>query len=42
MTKTLSQTIGDNHRIDQTIGQEIIDTKIVDPEVKVEIGVEIE
>ena len=26
MAKTLSQTIGDNHRINETIGEEIIDT----------------
>ena len=42
MTKTLGQAIRDNHRIDKTIGEEIIDAKIVEPEMKIEIGVEIE
>ena len=42
MTKTLGKTIGDNHRIDKTIGEEIIDTKIIKPKMRVEIGVEIE
>ena len=38
MTQTLDKTIGDNHRIDETIGEEIIDAKIMEPEMKVEIG----
>ena len=42
MTKTLGKTIGDNHRIDEIIGEEIIDTKIMEPEMKIEIGAEIE
>ena len=42
MTKTLGKTIGDNQRRDEIIGEEIIDTKIMEPEMKVEIGVEIE
>ena len=42
MTKTLGQAIGDNHRIDKTIGEEIIDAKIMEPEMKIEIGIEIE
>ena len=42
MTKTLGKTIGDNHRKDETIGEEIIDTKIMEPEMKIEIGAEIE
>ena len=37
MTKTLGQAIGDNHRIDETIREEIIDAKIVEPEMKIEI-----
>ena len=36
MTKTLGKTIGDNHRIDETIGEEIIDAKIMESEMKVE------
>ena len=40
MTKPLGQTIGDNHRIDETMGEEIIDAKILEPEMKVEIGVD--
>ena len=42
MTKTLGTTIGDNHRIDKTIGKEIIDAKIMEPEMRIEIGAEIE
>ena len=42
MTKTLGQAIGDNHRIDETIGEEIIDAKIMEPEMRVEVGAEIE
>ena len=42
MTTTLGKTIRDNHRIDKTIGEEIIYAKIVGPEMKIEIGVEIE
>ena len=42
MTKTLGQTIEDNHRIDETIGEETIDTKIMEPEEMVEIEAEIE
>ena len=42
MTKTSGQTIGHNHRIDKTIGEEVIDAKNVEPEMKIEIGVEIE
>ena len=42
MTNALGQAIGDNHRKNETIGEEIIDTKIMEPEVKTEIGVEIE
>ena len=42
MTKTLGQTIEGNYRIDETTGEEIIDAKIMELEVKVEIGVEIE
>ena len=42
MTKNLGKTIGDYHRIDETIGEEIIGTKIIEPEMRVEIGVEIE
>ena len=42
MTKTLGQAIRDDHRIDETIGEEIIDAKIMEPEMRVEIGVEIE
>ena len=30
MTKTLDQTLGDNHRIEETIGEEAIDTKIME------------
>ena len=41
MAKTLDKTIGDNHRIDKIIGEEIIDTKVMGPEMKIEIGVEI-
>ena len=41
MTKTLGQTIGDNHRIDETIGEEIIDVKIMEPEMRAEIGADI-
>ena len=29
-------------QLDETIGEEIIDAKIVEPEMKIEIGVEIE
>ena len=42
MTKTLGKTIGDNHEKDETIGEEIIDAKIVEPEMEIEIGAEIE
>ena len=42
MSKILGKTIGDNHRVDETIGEEIIDAKIMEPEMKVEIGAEIE
>ena len=42
MIKILGQAIGDNHRIDKTIGEEIIDAKIMEPEMKIEIAVEIE
>ena len=42
MTKTLDKTIGDNHRKDKTKGQEIIDAKIMEREMRVEIGAEIE
>ena len=42
MTKTLGQAIGGNHRIDETVGEENIEAKIVEPEMKIEIGVEIE
>ena len=42
MTKTLGKTIGDNHRIDETIGEGIIDAKIMEPEMRVEIITEIE
>ena len=42
MTKTLGKTIGDNHRIDETIGEKIIDAKIMELEMRVQIGVEIE
>ena len=42
MTKTLDQTIGDNNRIDETIAEETIDSKIMEPEVIVEIEAEIE
>ena len=41
MTKSLGQAIGDNHMIDKTIGEKIIDAKIVEPEMKIEIEVEI-
>ena len=41
MTKTSGKTIGDNHRIDKTIGEEIIDAKIMEPKMKIDIGVEI-
>ena len=37
MMKTLGKTIGDNHRIDETIGEEIVDAKIMEPEVRIEI-----
>ena len=39
MTKTLGQAIGDNHSIDDTIGEKVIDAKIVDPEMKIQIRV---
>ena len=42
MTKPLDQTIRDNHRIDETIGKEMIDAKIMEPEAIVEIEAEIE
>ena len=42
MTKILDKTIGDNHRIDKIIGEEIIDAKIMEPEMKIDIGAEIE
>ena len=42
MTKTLGQTIGDNHRIDEITGEETIEAKIMEPEVIVEIEAEIE
>ena len=42
MTNTLGQTIGDNHKINETIGKETIDVKIMEPEVIVEIEAEIE
>ena len=42
MTKTLCQTVGDNHRIGDTIREETVDVKIMETEVKVEIGAEIE
>ena len=42
MTKSLDKTVGDNHRIDDIIGEEIKDAKIMEPEMKIEIGVEIE
>ena len=42
MTKTLGKTIEDNHRIDEIIGEEIIDVKTMEPEMKIYIGVEIE
>ena len=42
MTKTLDKTIGDNHRIDKIIREEIIDAKIMELEMKIEIGAEIE
>ena len=42
MTKTLGQTIGDNHREDEAIGEETIDAKIMEPEVIIEIEAEIE
>ena len=42
MTKTLDQTIGDNHRRDKTIGEKTIDTKIMEPEVIVQLEAEIE
>ena len=42
MTKTLGKTIQDNHRIDKTIREEIRDAKIMEPEMRVEIGVETE
>ena len=42
MTKTLGKTTGDNQRIDEIIGEEIIDSKILEPEMKIEIGEEIE
>ena len=41
MTKTLYQTIGDNHRIDETIGEKTTDTKIMAPQVIAEIEVQI-
>ena len=40
MIKTLGKTIGDNNRIDKIIREEIIDAKIMEPEMKIEIGVE--
>ena len=42
MTKTLDKAIGENHRIEEIIGEAIIDAKIMEPEMKIEIGVEIE
>ena len=42
MTNPLNKTIGDNHGIDEIIGEEIIDAKIMEPEMKIEIGAEIE
>ena len=42
MTKTIDKTIGGNHLIDEIIGVEIIDAKIMEPEMKIEIGTEIE
>ena len=34
MTKTLGKTIGDNHKIDETKEEEIIDAKIMETEMK--------
>ena len=34
MTKTLGKTIGDSHGIDETIGEKIIDAKIMEPEMR--------
>ena len=42
MTKTLGQAIEDHYRIDETVGEEVIDAKIVEPVMGIEIGVEIE
>ena len=42
MTKTLGQTIGHNHRIDENIGEDTIDGKFMEPEVIVEIEAEVE
>ena len=42
MTKTLDKSIRDNHGIDETIREEIIDATIMEPEMRVETGVEIE
>ena len=42
MNKTLGAIIGDNHMIDETIREEIIDAKIMEPEMKIEIWAEIE
>ena len=42
MTKPLGQTIEDNHSIDETIGEQIIDAKIIEPEAIVEIEAEID
>ena len=42
MINIIDKTIGDNHRKDETIGEEIIDAKIMEPGMRVGIGVEIE
>ena len=42
MTKTLGKAIGDNHRIERKIGQKIIDAKIMESKMRVNIAVEIE
>ena len=42
MTKTLGQTIEDNHRIGETTGEETINAKLMKAEVIVEIETEIE
>ena len=35
LIEALGEAIGGNHRIDETIGEEIMDAKIMDPEMEI-------